>query len=205
MADRIGTINAALGAIGATPLGAETAPGGAKLVTIYDRAIGALCSSYPWTFQRRITRLVQLTTPPVSRYAYGFACPSDLDGSPLALYTSVDAEQRRMPPVVDFEFAENVVFSDEPVLWMRYVRLPNPALWPSYFYNLAVMALAVEFAIPVREDAALHDRLHDRVYGTTAMMGEGGMLGQAKAVNSSGNASASIQIGSNPLIACRRS
>lgn len=205
MPDRISTINAALGAIGASPLQAETAPGGAKLVAIYDRAIGGLCSGYPWTFQRHIVRLVQLTTPPVSRYVYGFACPSDLDGVPLALYTSMGAANRSDAPVVDFDFAENVVFCDEPKLWMRYVRTPNPALWPTYFYNLAVMVLAVELAIPVREDAPLYDRLHARVYGPPSMMGEGGMIGQAKGINSAGNASSVLQIGSNPLVSCRRS
>ena len=212
---RIATINRALIAIGATELQSETAPNGQRYVAIYDDAIGALCSEYPWTHCTGFVQLGQLAVKPVqNQWLYAYALPSDMAGTPRALYDSIQADSWHggppsslygvtIPPISEFEIYEAVVYANSAQLWCRYTKTPNEAIWPSWFRDLAKKLLMAEYAIPAREDVGLREKLMEEIYGPPAHQGEAGLIAKCKSIDTQGKQCRTIQIGVNPLVAAR--
>jgi hypothetical protein len=198
MTTRIDIINRALIEIGQTPV-AEDVPPGASRVLEYETHIGALVSSYPWTFQTRLVQLARLTAPPQAQRQYAYDLPSDMRGTPRAVFPDGLTRQ----PTSDFEIRGRKLFTDHEQIWLRYTQGLQPALWPDYFLALAVLVMKAQFALSVREDTVLWRTLTEMAFGTPQMMGEGGKVAEAKAIDASGKASDVIAIGSNPLIAVR--
>ncbi len=215
MTIRIDMINQALIAIGAVPLQSETAPNGPRYVAIYKDAISALCAEYPWTFQTGFVQLAQLSAKPVqNQWLYAYALPSDMDGTPRALYDSIALNNwysgppwsdfdALIPPVTEFEIYSGVLYANYTQLWCRYTKKPNEAIWPPWFRNLGKTLLMSEYAVPAREDAALRQALRLEVYGPPEHQGEGGLIAKCKSIDSQGRPSRVIQIGVNPLVAVR--
>jgi hypothetical protein len=214
---RIDLINAALRRIGGSQLQSESSPNGSDYVQIYDAVIGSLCSEYPWTFQLGFQQLAQLTKPTLNRWAFGYALPSDLAGTPRAVFDTITqniagiyslgvsywAAQPAEVPVTDFEIYGGVLYANYTQLWMLFSRLPNPNLWPPYFTELATKLLMAEYSIPVREDAPMRAELLREIYGPIEHQGEGGLIAKSKAIDAQGKPSSKMQIGSNPLTAVR--
>lgn len=203
MALRIDIINNALVRLGAAPIQSETLTGTDAYVMIYDTVIGALVSRYPWSFQTKFAQLGRLLTPPLSQWQYGYQLPADLLGTPRAVYASVPTGGGWPElPVTAFEIMGDTLFTNETQIWLRYTFALSPARWPGYFTELAVMALAAEYAISVREDAALRNSIRTDVYGSSREQGEGGMLAEAKAIDASSQPSRTLSV-VNPLTAGR--
>ncbi len=209
---RIDTINLALQRLGQPPLQSEAAPNGPAYVAIYNLVIGSLCSEYPWTFQTGFQQLAQLAQPTGNSWLYAYAMPSDLAGTPRALYNSITPYNGGGPiwghdeqtPVTDFEILKGVLYSNETQLWMRYTQAPNPNAWPFFFQELAVKLMMAELAIPVAENAPMREQLIQEIYGPIERQGEGGLIAKCKNLDSQGRASRKLQIGANPLVAVRR-
>jgi hypothetical protein len=75
MTTRVDIINRALIDIGQTPVQDDTNPPGDSYALQYETHIGALVSSYPWTFQTRLAKLARLVAPPEVHWAYEFDLP----------------------------------------------------------------------------------------------------------------------------------
>lgn len=198
MTTRLDVINRALIEIGQTPVAEDVPPGDARVLE-YETHIGALVSSYPWTFQTRLAQLNRLTAAAEAQRTYVFDLPSDMLGSPRAAYPN----SVRRQPTTDYEIRGRQLFTDHQEIWLRYTQAPQPARWPGYFLGLAVMVMKAQFALSVREDTVLWRTLTEMAFGTPQMMGEGGKIAEAKAIDASGKPSEIIAIGSNPLIAVR--
>jgi hypothetical protein len=199
MTTRIDIINLALIDIGAQAVMSEDGPPGDSYARQFDLHVGALASSYPWSFQTRLAQLSRLTAPPEAHWAYMYELPSDMAGSPRAVYPT--PERRR--PTTDYEIRGNRLFTDHPDIWLRYTHGLEPARWPGYFTALAALVMKAQFALSVREDSALWKALTLEAFGAPAQMGEGGKVGEARAIDSGGQPSGVIAIGSNPLVAVR--
>ena len=199
MTTRIDIINRALIDIGNGPVQSEDVPPGDSYALQYETHVGAVVSSYPWSFQTRLTKLARLVAAPEAHWVYEYDLPSDMIGAPRAVYPN--AERRR--PTSDFEIRGRKLFTDHPDIWLRYTMAMNPALWPAYFTALAVLVLKAQFALSVREDSALWLRLTEHAFGPAQMMGEGGKVGEARAIDSGGQPSGVIAIGENPLVSVR--
>jgi hypothetical protein len=198
MTTRLDIINRALIEIGQTPVVEDVPPGDSRVLE-YETHIGALVSSYPWTFQTRLVQLARLTASPEAQRQYAYDLPSDMLGTPRAVYPSSVGRQ----PTSDFEIRGRQLYTDHPEIWLRYTQTLQPARWPGYFLGLAVLVMKAQFALSVREDTVLWRQLYELAFGPPQMQGEGGKIAEAKAIDASGKPSDVIAIGSNPLIAVR--
>jgi hypothetical protein len=196
-------INTALVRIGGDTLQSFGSPNGPEYLAIYNAAIGSLCSRYPWTFVQSFQQLARLAAVPVkNRWKYGYALPSDMAGTPLAVYDTINADLGGSP-VTNFEIFGGILYANLDQLWMRYIQQPNPQRWPGYFREMAIKLLMAEYAIPVREDAALRAKLMLELFGPPDCQAEEGLMGEAKANDSKGRPSRTLQIGVNPLVSVR--
>jgi hypothetical protein len=197
MTTRIDIVNRALVRIGASPLVAETDPGADARIMDYDSVVGALLTGYPWYWAQRTRQLQQETAAPASpHWQYQFKLPPDL-GAPRAVY----ADRLSDEPTANYELSGAALWSNSATIWLRYSMNAPPAQWPPYFAEVVVLAIAAEFALSVREDHVLRDKLRNDVYGSTS--GESGMLGAAKSVDSQAKPAPQLPVMQSPLIAVR--
>jgi len=205
---RITIVNAARQRIGASPLISETAKGADRDLAIYDGVVGSILSSYPWTFSTPTRKLDRLVPPAPIEYKYLYLLPPDMDGSPRAVYSDRDARV----PVTDFRLTVETIdgqqrkclATDAETVWLTFTATIDPSFWPGNVREVVIQALMAEFALTLREDANLAVKLREIVYGPPSMQGDGGLVAQARALDSSARASSVLARGVSPLIAVRR-
>lgn len=199
MTTRIHIINLAVVDIGQTPVANIVDPPGDTYALQFDHHIGALVSSYPWTFQTTLQQLSRLSAVPETHWLYAFQLPAEMEGALRAVYP----DSQCLQPTQAFEIRGRTLYSNWPELWARFTNPLDPTNWPPYFVALAVLVLKAQFALSIREDRTLARDFTEQIYGPPSMMGEGGMLATAKAIDASGKPSDVLRIGSNPLTAVR--
>lgn len=200
MQTRLEIIDAALERLGEEPLGDETAPGASTHLAVWRGVTGHILSVNPWSFNTVTRRLARLSETPPLFYAYQFALPSDMLGAPRAVYDRADEKT----PYTKWEILDGTLQADASDLWLKMDRQPSPAMWPGYFVELVTRALMAEFALSVREDPVLRDRLKQECFGTPSELSAGGLMGQAMTLDSQGKPSPKIQMGSDPFTSARR-
>lgn len=203
---RIDIIDRALIRVGALPLQTETARGASLRIAEYDGIVADLLS-HPWSFGQRKRALTRLSGAPELHWAYRYALPTDMIGPPRAVFDSSDARV----PFTDYELVASAdatrpaeLHTSAETVWLQYACNVAPQFWPAYFAEMAVLAVAAEFALSVREDVQLRDRLRREVHGDAQMPGAGGKLAEAKLKDAQGKPSARIGVSGNPLIDVRR-
>jgi hypothetical protein len=211
MSTRLAIIDEALVSIGALPLQAETAPGAESRIAEYDTVVAAILSGYPWTFStptRRLTRLA--LTPPVA-WRYAYARPVEMIGAPRAAYDQADCRQPffawELIVIIDGEGHKvPVLATDAEQVWLTFTSSIDPQWWPGYLKQVIVEALKAQYALSVREDRQLAERLKAAVYGSTATPGELGLLGHARNMDASAKPSSVLgqALTGNPLIMARQ-
>jgi hypothetical protein len=197
---RLEIIDAALERMGEEPLGDEAAPGAATHLKVWSGVTGYILAANPWSFNTVTRKLTRLTDPPELFYAYQFTLPHDMLGAPRAIYDRADCKT----PYTRWEILDEVLLADAAELWLKMDKQPNPARWPGYFAELVTLALMSEFALSIREDPVLRERLRGDCYGTPSEGGTGGLMGQAMTLDSQGKPSTRIQLGSDPFTSSRR-
>lgn len=207
MTTRVTMIDRSLARIGQQAIMDDALPEYAPLVATWDSVTDSLLGGYPWSFCRARRRLDRLVAAPASHWKYAFQMPADLIGTPRRVMRAKDDAT----PWTDWELMlpdtagePRLLLADEPDLWMDYIKRAPPALWPVAFAETAVLAVAAEYALQVREDNALRARLRLEVYGDPAMPGDSGLLGVVRAQDAQGQPSPVIGLGRNPLITVRR-
>lgn len=200
MPTRLEIIQRAQARIGDEPIVSETAPGAPTLVAIYDDVRDDLLSRYPWKFARVIRRLTRLSAVPEAHWSYYYQLPSDMLGAPRAVYDSAS----EATPCTRFEITENRLATDAAEIWLEFGKRPEIVLWPGYFLSIVTKGTMREFALTIREDSGLWRALGEELYGSAAMMGEGGLFGQAKNLDAQSGPSPVIAEGASPLTDVRR-
>ena len=198
MTTRVEQINTALLRIGANPLQSDTAAGAEPFVAIYTGVMARL-SAHPWTFYRRMRRLVQLALPPEILWAYAYQLPADRIGPPRALYW----DTRSRTPLTEYDIQGDQVLCDQPQLWADIPLISDAVLWPGDFQELQQVALMAEYALSVREDRALHDRLYQKAFGSPGQNGMGGLLASCLENDAQATPATTVGGGVNPLIDVR--
>lgn len=199
MTNRTDIINRSLVRIGAAPLQSDAVGSASAYVLTYEQVIDALLSLYPWSFARGLARLNRLAAPPGAHWAYAFDLPTAMLGSPRAAF---DDATRRVP-LMDYELQDRLLLTDAPDVWLLFTKRADPGIWPAHFRELAVLLLAAEYALAVREDAVLRERLRADAMGPPQMMGEGGLMARVKSLDSQAQPSPQAAVGNNPLIDAR--
>lgn len=193
-------INRCLMRIGAQPLQSESAPGAPQRLEVYEAVVERL-GAHPWTFMKTTRRLARLTDAPSPKfYKYAFQLPSDMPGAPRAVY---DSETMRTPTTAYDIEGESRLLANAEAIWISYSTLANPARWPGDFRELFATALMAEYALAIREDRPLHDRLYLKAFGTPSQDGKGGMFATALELDSQSVPSTVVGGGFNPLIDVR--
>lgn len=200
MTTRIEMINRAAGRIGASRLQSEAAAQAPARIDVYTGVVEDLLSRYPWSFAKIKRQLARLATVPAAHWLYLYQMPSDMLGLPRAVY---DSAAEGAVPITAYELSEAGLASSAEAVWMLYTVNAPPARWPGYFRELITLALAAEFALVLREDNALRNQLRRDCYGDAQMLGEGGLLAQAKNMDAQAQPSVVIPLAGNPLIDVR--
>lgn len=199
MTTRLEIINRALVRIGADPLDNETVDGAETHLAIYAGVSEDLLSRNEWSFATVTRRLTRLADAPAQHWRYQYQLPSEMLGSPRAVY---DSDALRWP-MTAYALSEQRLLTDAEAVWLKYIKTPDPTWWPGYFRELVTVAMMAELAFSVREDRVTRDALRGDVYGSANMLGQGGLLGEAKGLDAQSKPSPVIAEGSNPLIAAR--
>lgn len=195
---RIDLINHALMRIGAAPILSDLVPASAAYVAVYDD-VNERLAAYPWTFGRQTRRLVRREAAPEAIYAYGYDLPAEMLGPPRAVYA--EPQQRRT--VTDYDIQGRVLLCDVAQVWLVLPGVSFPETWPGDFRELHRLALMAEYALSIREDRALHDRLYAKAFGTPAQNGMGGLLASCLENDAQATPGDEIGGGGNPLIDAR--
>jgi hypothetical protein len=194
-------IDAALERLGEEPLGDESAPGASTHLAVWSGVTGFILAANPWSFNTVTRQLARLTEPPQLYYRYQFTLPSDMLGAPRAVFDKADCRE----PYVRWEILNGTINADAEALWLRMDKQPDPARWPAYFVELIIRGLMSEFALSIREDAVLRDRLRGEAFGTSSELMMGGLMGAAMTLDSQGKPSQKIQMGRDPFTSARYS
>lgn len=201
MVTRLEIIKRLQARIGDEPITAEDDAGADTHIAIYEDVQLDLLSRYPWQFNQVTRRLGRLTAVPDQHYEYYFQMPADMIGAPRAFFR--DRECRHT--LSNFQITENRVAADAEEIYIKFNGLVPPAQWPGFFRELFNVAVMSEFALSIREDGVLSDRLRLRAFGTPAQLGEGGLFAQAKNMDAQSHSQVVLSEGSNPLIDVRTS
>lgn len=201
--NRIDVLNRALTRIGAAALQSDATPAAAPYVQAYEQVIEALLALYPWSFARGLARLNRLVAPPGAHWAYAFDLPPAMLGSPRAVFDSASLRT----PLMDYELQASdtarLLLTNASDVWLLYTKRADPGLWPAHFREVAILLLAAEYALAVREDMGLRNQLRTDALGPPQMLGEGGLLAQVKSLDSQAQPSPQAAVGANPLIDAR--
>jgi len=195
---RIDMIDTSLMRIGAEPLQNEAAPGAELHIAIFLSITGFCLSANPWSWNTVTRRLARLSAPPERYHAYQYTLPSDMLGTPRAVYADLAGQS-----TTRFELNNGVLETDAPDIWLKHDKRSEPDVWPGYFIELIQVALMAEFALSVREDRTLRDQLTEQAFGTPREMRQGGLMGVAMGIDAQSKPSKVLRVGSNPLISAR--
>lgn len=195
--DRITLINRALARIGCRQIQSDLEPGpaGIEVVTTADGVIADLLSKHPWHFTKNFTALTRLAEEPPLGWRSAFLLPPDRLALPRAYYDNPYSDR----PLLRFQIAATKVYTGSETLFAEYQYLPPPAHWPAHVQELAVLVLAAEYALEVREDTTLRDRLRRDAYGPPEMQGEGGQFKVCADLDAQAAPSQQPASGRNPL------
>lgn len=175
-----------------------------KVNQIYETTILGLLGQYEWQFASTRRRLeIDGAISPANEWRYGYLMPTLKTvrvGSPLRVYNSTAL---RAPEVFDFEIEGPHVLSNYTTLVIEFVERKAENLWPGYFTELAVEALAARLALPVTENASKEEWHTAKAFGTPSEMGEGGLMGKAQRADSRGTPTRSILDASDPMTEAR--
>jgi hypothetical protein len=175
-----------------------------KVALLYEPTILGLFSSYDWRFAITRRQLVEDASGlPANEWTRGFLLPTlgtDRVSGPLNIFNSTAVRAR---PFFDYERQDRWIYTNATVIVMEYVQRKNEALWPGYFLQLAIEALAAALALPVTENAS-KDQLHRmNAFGSPSQNGRGGMFATAVEADTTGNPTRSL-LDDNDILADAR-
>lgn len=200
MTTRIILIDRALVRIGADPLGSESAPGAETHIAVYQDVTEDLLTRHTWHFNTQTRQLNRLAAAPDQHWAYAYELPTEMLGSPRAVY---DRAETRAPFTRYELFEERQLRTNAEAIWLKFQKATPPVYWPGYFRSLVVLNLMAEFALSVREDRVLRNDLLEECFGPPQMQGHGGKLAEARALSDMASPSPVLAEGENPLISAR--
>jgi hypothetical protein len=167
---------------------------------VYDSVVEDIFAKGRWHCGKRTASLTKAGTAPPRYWKNKFVLPPDRVGLPEGYFDSKDCRR----PLTLFELAaDNEMWTDAEEVYATYPYIPAPVNWPGYLREVVQLGLMAEFAISVREDAALRTRLRRDLYGEEQYQGEGGQFGVAMALEAQAHAQVEIDGGRNPVIDAR--
>jgi hypothetical protein len=200
MPTRLEFIQRAQARIGDEPILSEDDPGADTHIAIFEGVLEDLLSRHPWSFSAVTRRLTRLSEAPPAHWRYFYQLPADMIGAPRAAYERDDAPW----PFTAWELTENRFATNAEQVWLRYAKRPELVYLPGYFAELLTVAIMAQFALSIREDSPMHERLRQVAFGSGQLDNHGGLLEQCRTMNDQGQPSPVVAEGVNPLLEARR-
>lgn len=147
---------------------------------IWDDYARYLLSVYPWRFTMKKQQLGQLADVPINEWLYAFQMPTDL----LSLRAIFSDSSAQRATYLGYEIFGDQVYSDSPTLYADYQAYVEPNLWPYWFVQFAVMALAAKLAPILTDKVEIANSKSLLAWGPPQDNLQGGMFGQAKSIDS---------------------
>jgi hypothetical protein len=164
----------------------------------YDQFIRNMFSLYPWSFATKKVTLEQYATDPLNEYKFQYVRPDQA----LYIFKIFDSISYYADTIVDFDILEDLILCnyDNPVV-AQYSVYKEENLWPGYFAEFAVNALAATIAIPVTHNAELASLYDTKAFGDQRSVRKGGLF--ARAVGADSRQKPPIALRGNPIISSR--
>jgi hypothetical protein len=147
-------------------------------------------ASYPWSFSFKKVQLARLVTTPTTEYKYEYQLPSDLIGTPRALY---DTDQPNSARRREYRLMGDKILTNYEQVYIDYqYNTPEFAL-PHYFVQLLKYQLAWHLAMPITDQADKSQYWKVVAEGNPGENGRGGYMRQAMNIDGQGKPTNAIQ------------
>jgi len=147
-------------------------------------------ASYPWSFSFKKVQLARLVTTPATEYKYEYQLPSDMIGTPNALY---DTDKVGSPRRREYRLLGDKILTDYEAVYIDYqYNAPEYAL-PHYFVQLLKYQLAWHLAMPITDQADKSQYWKVVAEGNPGENGRGGYMRQAMNIDGQGKPTNAIQ------------
>lgn len=196
----------ALARLGEGPISSfdEDSDAAEKVKQIYETTILSLLGRYEWQFaSTRVALTIDGAVTPANEWRYAYLMPTlktDRVGHPMRVYNSTAL---RAPEFFDFEIEGKHILTNADVIVIEYIQRKGEALWPGYFEELAVEALAARLALPITENASKEEMHSAKAFGSPSQGFEGGLFGAAMRADARGTPTRSLLDESDPITEAR--
>ena len=147
-------------------------------------------ASYPWSFSFKKVQLARLVTTPTTEYKYEYQLPSDIIGTPNAVY---DANEVGAPRRREYRLLGDKILTDYEEVYVDYqYNAPEYAL-PHYFVQLLKYQVAWHLAMPITDQADRAEYWKTVAEGTPGENGRGGYMSQSMNIDCQGKPTNAIQ------------
>ena len=156
MTSQVEICNLALSRIGAGTISAidEDTREARTLLLHYEPTLRSLLRAHEWNFAKKRVVLAQLSTAPVSEYAYQYALPSDF--LKVCRINGAFTDEYRLEG--------SALLSDEDPVTLEYVHaVTDPNLFDAIFTDVLAQKLASEIAYALTENNGLTESVF-RIY-----------------------------------------
>jgi len=122
---------------------------------LYPLVRDSLLSAYPWSFAILQKRLARLDTTPLADYQYAYQLPADC----LRIISAGTGNRGRG---AEYRIYENKIYTNAEELIVTYISRIDENIFPSFFQEALVAALAYEFCLPLTESTSRAEHLQKR-------------------------------------------
>lgn len=180
--DKYKLCSMALTLIGAAPITSfeEETDVSRACAEIYDDFAKYILTLHTWRFNSKKQQLTRLNSTPVNVWLYAFQKPAD----EIRIHAVYESGQDGAQPIQDFDIFGDEIYTNFTTLYADYQYYPAEVYWPSYFVEFAKNALAAQLAPIITDDYKRADFYGTLAFGLPADNRTGGLLGEAKRIDS---------------------
>ncbi len=196
----------ALARLGEPPISSfsEATETAEKVSQLYESTILSLLGKYDWNWaSRRVALSIDGALTPANEWRHAFLMPTlrlDRVGNPVRVYNSTAL---RAPEIFDYELEGKHLLTNNTTIVIEYIQRKAESLWPGYFEELAVEALAARLALPITEIATKEEWHTAMAFGTPSENREGGLFGSAMRADARYQPTAGLLDASDPITEAR--
>lgn len=172
----------ALARLGEPPISAfdEATDAAEKVSQLYESTVLSILGKNEWKFaSAREVLSIDGAIAVVNEWRYAYLMPAlriRRVGNPVRVYNTTNLNA---PPIFDYELQGAHLLTNQETIVIEFIERKAEALWPGYFEELVVEALAARLALPITEIAAKEEWHTAMAYGTPSENREGGLFGAA--------------------------
>lgn len=158
--------------------------------SLYPDIKNKTLATYPWSFSFKKVQLSRLITTPTTEYKYQYALPSDMIGTPRAIFTS---NQAGAYPQRNYRLMGGKLLTDYEEVYVDYQYAVEEYEMPHYFVQNMKYQLTWHLAMPITDQVEKTDYWRTVAQGTPGENGRGGYMRQAMNIDGQGQPTNAFQ------------